>query len=189
MMFSRIVGGSCDGRETHKSKYYEIGYHEMIKAQRFIETQIKRPLIADPFARNCTWGTHTNDIDPDTLAKSHMDALLWLESLETEHFDYVLFDPPFSSGQAERKYESGHVNIYADPSYLSKCFAEVARILKPGGKVLKLGYNSSRHSPLLDLEKGWIVNFGASRNDVIMTLWIKGQARLTYWQQEWRGME
>lgn len=188
MNFSRIVGGSFDGRETHKSNYYETGFHHMIKNQRRIETQAKSPLIADPFARNCKWGTHTNDIDPETLADSHMDALLWLESLETEHFDYVLFDPPFSAHQAERKYEVGHVNIYVDPSYVSKCFAEVARILKPGGRVLKLGYNSTRHSKLLDLEKGWIVNFGGSRNDVIMTQWVKGQARLTYWQNERRGM-
>ena len=88
MIFSRIVGAAHDGLETHKSNYYEIGYHEMIKEERPINDQ-RRPLIADPFSRNCPWGTHTNDINPDTLAKSHMDALLWLESLETEHFDYV----------------------------------------------------------------------------------------------------
>jgi len=178
MNFERIIGGSCDGRETHKSQYYQRGFHTMLKPQRSIETQEKRPMIADPFSRNCNWATHTNDIDPNTKADSHMDALLWLESLDSEFFDYVLFDPPFSPSQAEVKYEVGHINVYADPSYVSKCFKEITRILKSGGYVLKLGYNSSRHSKLLDLKKGWIVNFGASRNDVIMTLWQKGQMTL-----------
>ena len=184
MNFERIIGGSCDGRETHKSQYYIMGFANMMsRGYSDLQTfDAATDRIADPFARNCTWGTHTNDIDPNTLAESHMDALLWLESLETEYFDYVLFDPPFSANQAKAKYESGHVNIYSDPSYLSKCFKEIARILKPGGRVLKLGYNSSRNSPLFELERGWIVNFGASRNDVIMTLWRKAQARLEAWQ-------
>ena len=188
MMFQRIQGGSVDSRDTHESDYYITGFHYMMKPQRSIGTQKKHLKIADPFARNCSWGTHTNDIDPDTKAKSHMDALLWLESLPEEHFDYVLFDPPFSKRQADEKYK-GHVNVYTDPAYVSKCFAQISRILVNGGKVLKLGYNSTKNSHLLDLEKGWIVNFGGNRNDVIMTIWIKGQARLTYWQNERAGME
>lgn len=187
-MFQRMQGGSFEGRNTHEGHYYKMGFDYMIKPQRSILTQIKDLRIADPFARNCPWASHTNDIDPETRAESHIDALLWLESLETEYFDYVLFDPPFSKRQAEEKY-NGHVNVYTDPGYVAKCFQQIARILKNGGKVLKLGYNSNRDSHLLDLEKGWLICFGGNRNDVIMTLWVKGQARLTYWQNERAGCE
>jgi hypothetical protein len=197
MNFQRIVGGSFDSRETHKSQYYILGFARMVSRHFSDITSLEKfgkhkPLIADPFARNCDWATHTNDIDPSTKADSHMDALEWLKTLETQSFDLVLFDPPFSKRQAEEKYEAGHVNIYTDSNYVSKSWGEIARILKPGGRALKLGYNSSRHSPVFELEQGWVVNFGASRNDVIMTLWQKRQTRIDdYWisDKERRGME
>jgi len=167
MNFDRIQGGSFEGLDTHEGHYYEMGFHFMV-ADGYEWGEPKD--IVDPFARNCLWGTITNDIDPDTKAQVHMDALLFLESLPCRCADFVLFDPPFSAHQAER-YEAGHVNVYTDPRYVSNCFKEIVRILKPGGCVLKLGYNSTRHHRSLGLVKGWLVNFGGSRNDVVMTVW------------------
>ena len=188
MNFERMIGASSDGLETHKTGYYLKGFAEMIgswyKAQPGYAWPGLVPVICDPFARNCEWaGKWTNDIDSNTKAKFNMDALDFLKKMDKQKFDCVLFDPPFSQIQAERKYESGHVNVYTDPKYVKQCFSEISRILRPGGKVLKLGYNSSRHSPVLDLDKGYIVNFGANRNDVIMTLWTKRQTHLNsdYW--------
>lgn len=180
MMFERLVGASSDGLDTHKCGYFQVGLAYLLTDKMDnIFPRISDFEVADPFARNCTVGTRTNDIDPDTTAQDHMDALLWLESQPDIYFDAVIFDPPFSKTQAERKYESGHVNVYTDPKYIKDCFSEIARILKPGGRVLKLGYNSTRHNPLLDLKKGWCVCFGGCRNDVIMTLWQKNQYDLS----------
>ena len=171
MIFERIQGGTADGIDTSKSRYFQKGFKEMRRERGF-----QSSMIADPFARNCRWGTHTNDIDPSTQAQSHMDALAWLESLPTGQFHYILFDPPFSARQAE-KYEAGHVNIYTDPGYVKKCFDEIFRILVPEGAVLKLGYNSTRPKGF-DLKRGWVVNFGGNRNDVIMTILVKSQMSL-----------
>jgi hypothetical protein len=171
MKFERIVGGSFDGKDTHESKYYQIGLRAATSGMGGL---LK---IADPFARNCPWGTHTNDIDPNTNAQSNMDALQWLKEQPSEYFDVVLFDPPFSAIQA-KKYEAGHINVYTDPSYVSNCWFEIARILASSGKVVKLGYNSTRHVNTLDMVRGYIVNFGGSRNDVIMTIWEKNQLTL-----------
>ena len=171
MIFERIQGGCADSIDTSESRYYQKAMKEMRRDRGF---QIS--MIADPFARNCSWGTHTNDIDPSTKAQSHMDALEWLQSLPTGEFSYVLFDPPFSARQA-KKYEVGHVNIYTDPGYVNKCFNEIFRILVINGNVLKLGYNSSRPNGF-DLKRGWIVNFGGNRNDVIMTILVKSQMSL-----------
>lgn len=49
--------------------------------------QVVRRLIAessvsvDPFARNKDWATYTNDLNPQTRAQSHVDAVDFLESL------------------------------------------------------------------------------------------------------------
>lgn len=176
MNFERIQGGSADGINTSQSKYFKYGFRVMVNPRPFESFIYSNHKIADPFARNCSWGTHTNDIDPSTDAQSHMDALEWLQSLPTGEFSYVLFDPPFSSRQAQ-KYEAGHVNVYTDPGYVKKCFDEIFRILVINGNVLKLGYNSSRPNGF-DLKRGWIVNFGGNRNDVIMTLLVKSQMSL-----------
>ncbi len=37
----------------------------------------------DPFARNKAWATHTNDLNPATSAKHHMDAAAFLEMLKS----------------------------------------------------------------------------------------------------------
>ena len=174
MRFERIQGGSSDGLDTHRSKYFQLGYRTMINPTPF--KFLAHHKTADPFARNCSWGTHTNDIDPSTEAQSHMDALEWLQSLPTGEFSYVLFDPPFSSRQAE-KYEAGHVNVYTDPGYVKKCFDEIFRVLTYHGLVLRLGYNSSRPNGF-EIKQGWIVNFGGNRNDVIMTILVKNQSTL-----------
>ena len=177
MRFDRIQGGSSDSIDTHKSKYFQLGFRTMMNPTPFMTFVHHK--IADPFARNCSWGTHTNDIDPDTDAQDHMDALEWLKTLPSNEFSYVLWDPPFSARQAQ-KYEAGHVNVYTDPGYVKKCFDEIFRILVINGNVLKLGYNSTRPSGF-ELKRGWLVNFGGNRNDVVMTILVRSQTRLEEW--------
>jgi len=139
------------------------------------------PKGCDPFARNCEWAyPFTNDLDFSTNASYHLDALTFLKNMETSSFDYVIFDPPFSKRQADEIYE-GHNNVYTDPGYVKKCFDEIFRILKVGGKVLKLGYNSSCPQGF-QIEQGWIVNMGGNINDVIMTIMMKPQYTLEDWE-------
>lgn len=171
--FERMQGASGDGSDTHKSAYYHYGFEYMVHGSR-------DPVIVDPFARNCPWGTITNDINEETSAQHHMDALDFMKTLESDSADYVLFDPPFSNTMAVRKYGEAS-NLYTVPGYVSNIFQEIGRVLKNGGCVLVLGYNSTKHSKLLELDKGWVVNFGGNRNDVIMTIWKKAQTTLEYW--------
>tara|TARA_R110000823_G_C15765345_1_gene483416 strand:- start:247 stop:786 length:540 start_codon:yes stop_codon:yes gene_type:complete len=175
MKFSLIQGGNYEGLNTHEGKYYKLGFKKMLDlgGKEFGSKSI----IVDPFALNCNWGNFTNDLNPNTNAEFNLDALEFLQTIESNSVDYVLFDPPFSQRQAER-YEIGHQNIYTDPSYVSNCFFHIARILKINGYVLKLGYNSTRHNSSLKLIEGWIVNFGGSRHDVIMTIWQNVQNTL-----------
>jgi hypothetical protein len=55
---------------------------------------------------------------------------------------------------------------------------EIERVLKPGGILLKLGYNSSKPSKNFDLLEIIVVNFGGTRNDVIVSIWKKNTTTL-----------
>jgi len=151
----------------------------MIEGNRFMVpgTQSLDPVLCDPYARNCRWcAPYTNDIDPDTKADSHIDALEFLRMQESNFFHGVIFDPPFSEGQA-RRYEHGTANIYTTPGAIRMQMNEIRRILKPGGYLLKFGFNSTRHANL-DLEHIFLVNHGGNHNDTIVSLWRKGYYQL-----------
>lgn len=143
---------------------------------------IPYPKIADPFAANNNFATweFTNDLNVDCVAYNCEDAIDFLRHLEydhTESFDLVVFDPPFSFNQAE-KYVGSVTNVYTAPKYVKQCFASIYDLLKPGGYVLKFGFNSTRDHVGLDLVKYWVINHGGNHNDTIVTLWHKGNMTL-----------
>lgn len=171
--------------DTHETVYFRRGMNALYSAMFHLSPSpgVEHPglQICDPFARNCSIaGQYTNDIDPDTEARHHLDAVDFLASLPTGFFDGVIFDPPFSSGQAER-YEVGHQNIYTTPGYIKEAMGEIERILKPGGLMLKFGYNTTRHRPTFDLCEVWCANLGGNHNDTIVSLWKKGAHTLEDW--------
>lgn len=125
----------------------------------------------DPFARNCQHAYFTNDINPDTLAKSNMDALEWLRLMDRK-FDFIIFDPPFSDRMAKDKY--GTSNLYsADSNKASECQKLGARMLKQGGYFIKAGYNSNPPASHLELRELCLLACGGNRNDIIFTVWEK----------------
>src|SRR5258707_367987 len=76
---------------------------------KYLLSPILSPIISvDPFARNNTWFTHTNDLDPSTLAKHHMDAEAFLHMLHGTQVtvDLGIFDPPYSPRQISECYKS-----------------------------------------------------------------------------------
>lgn len=60
----------------------------------------------DPFARNKRWATYTNDLNPNTEAEYHMDAVAFLEMLAGQGLkaDVLLLDPPYSPRQVTECY-------------------------------------------------------------------------------------
>lgn len=170
----RIQEGTYAGADTHKWKSFKkilshIGYES-------------EWTVVDPFARNCPLaGEWSNDIRPDTSANHHLDAREFLRNVPSSIADLVIFDPPFSARQATDKYDGEGINLYSEPGAISELMSSVHRILKSGGRVLKFGYNSSRHWPQLELEYLWLINFGGNRNDVIVSLWRQTQTSLEEW--------
>lgn len=143
-------------------------------------------LAIDPFARNCNWAyPMTNDINPDTRANYNLDAENFLQIAEKGETRYWigLLDPPFSDRQSKEAY--GTSNLYAaDAAKMSRISRSLGRCIKPGGYIIKAGFNSSRPSPAFTLVEVAMVNLGGMRNDVIFSVWKKTQHEIFSWGEE-----
>ena len=123
---------------------------------------------------------YTNDLNPKSPAKHHMDALEFLKGLESEFADGILHDPPYSITKAKRCYEDFGASRFTEVdvtnmSYWAKCKDEEARIIKRGGKAITFGWNSNG----LGLKRGFqieqilLIPHGGSKNDTIVTVEYK----------------
>lgn len=148
--------------------------------KEFVEVEVnKGGVIVDPFANSCKYGTITNDLNPEFDTTHHMDALKFLQSIETESADLVLYDPPYSISQASELYKSYgreklEVNV-ANMKYWALCKDNVARILKRGGRVICCGWNTNGLGKGRNFEMTavLIVSHGGSKNDTLVTLEYK----------------
>ena len=136
-------------------------------------------IIVDPFANNCTYGTIRNDLNPEYGTECCMDALEFLKSLESESADLVLYDPPYSITQASQLYhaygkEKLEVNV-ANMRYWKLVKDNIARILKPNGRVISCGWNTNGLGNGRGFEMTAILDIvhGGSKNDTLVTLEYK----------------
>lgn len=132
----------------------------------------------DPFARNCTWATYTNDLSPDTAARSHTTAREFLLKLEAGGVrpDLCIFDPPYSSRQMLEVYQSVGIEFGLRGGQIVGRWTEerdcLARIMPVGGIVLSFGWNSNG----MGLKRGYrllellLVPHGGAHNDTICTV-------------------
>jgi len=133
----------------------------------------------DPFCGKNSPACATNDLNRDISANSHLDALVFLKTLKTEQFHGALFDPPYSITQAKQCYAGyGMDKLDTKPTsmkYWGDCKNEIARIIRPEGKVICFGWNSMG----LGKNRGFkmtrilLVPHGGSKNDTIITVEIK----------------
>ena len=148
--------------------------------KEFVETEVNRGgVIVDPFANECKYGTITNDLNPEFNTDYHLDALEFLKSIPNESADLVLYDPPYSITQASVLYkEYGkdklEVNV-ANMKYWKLCKDNIARILKPHGRVICCGRNTNGLGKNRGFEMTAILDVvhGGSKNDTLVTLEYK----------------
>lgn len=101
----------------------------------------------DPFARNKEWATYTNDLNPETLAQYHLDALEFMEGLAEQSVkaDLVIFDPPYSPRQLAECYKQvGRKATMQDTQ--AKSWSDwknaINNIVAPDAIVLSFGWNT-----------------------------------------------
>lgn len=136
-------------------------------------------VIIDPFANESSYGTITNDLNPEFNTDYHLDALSFLKQIESNSADLVLFDPPYSITQAAQCYkdygkEKLERNV-ANMGYWADCKNEVARILKTNGIALICGWNSNGigKNRGFEMVEILLVPHGGSKNDTIVTVEFK----------------
>ena len=131
--------------------------------------------IVDPFARNNTVANITNDLDLDTDAIFHLDANVFLSKLQSNYFDILLFDPPYSTRQLVEVYKKRELSVTTQTTktdYWTRMKKSATRIVKPGGHVISFGWNTvgmGKKNGFIQLEI-LIVSHGGMRNDTLVTV-------------------
>src|SRR5579864_4338379 len=97
---------------------------------------------ADPFCGLFSPATFKNDADESVEAEAHADGLEFLASFPDASVEGVLFDPPYSTEQALRKYKPKQNGTAGRAEYWARCKDEIARIVSPGGKAICFGWDS-----------------------------------------------
>lgn len=129
----------------------------------------------DPFARNHTWATHTNDINPHTSAQSHQDAEVFVRGLKDRGIvaDLALFDPPYSPRQISEHYKEAGLQVGATDTQNGRLYKRVRdaldEIMAPGGVVLSFGWQSAGMGigRKYELFETLLVAHGGGHNDTI----------------------
>lgn len=130
-------------------------------------------ISVDPFARNKRWATHTNDLNPNTAAEHHMDAVEFLSMLADNGVlaDCIIFDPPYSPRQITECYaEAGLTATMADTQsgrFKADCRRQIRRLVRHGGIVLSFGWNSIEQGPEFCIEEIMLICHGGDHNDTI----------------------
>lgn len=138
-------------------------------------------ISVDPFARNRDWATHTNDINRNTSAQSHMDAEEFLIYLGDRSVvaDLVLFDPPYSPRQVSEHYKAAGREVTAEDTQNGRLYRRVRdaidKIIRPGGIVLSFGWQSvgmgiGRGYELIEV---MMVAHGGGHNDTLCLAEVK----------------
>lgn len=141
----------------------------------FVQRYLAESLISvDPFARNNTWATLRNDINPNTLAPSHVDAEAFLVGLWAEHsgeIDLAILDPPYSPRQISENYRAAGRAVTQTDTQNAALYARVKRalrpLLSPGAVVLSFGWNSAGMGEGFELIEVKLVAHGGGHNDTI----------------------
>jgi hypothetical protein len=142
----------------------------------------------DLFARNKALASITNDLNPETQAMHHFEALEFLEHVSTLNVrpDLAIFDPPYSLEQCARSYRDvGRRVTEQDTQIFGRWTAHrdvLAHVLADDAVVLSFGWSSQgmgrKHGFVL--EEVLLVCHGGGHNDTICIAERRAQPRLAF---------
>ena len=132
-------------------------------------------ISVDPFARNSHLATYTNDLNPNTKAAWHMDAVAFLEMCRGsgKRFHLAIMDPPYSPRQISECYSEAGLKAGMKDTQNAALYARtreaLAQVLEPNAIVLSFGWNSCGMGKKYRAEKLelLLVAHGGAHNDTI----------------------
>ena len=139
------VGAPSDGeRDDIDLSYYTVQPNrwtfQSAKIRRWVERHLRGRVLNACAGKTTLTHDHEivrNDIDERRDADLHVDVCAIADHVEPASFDTVVYDPPFSQYQATRSYDGEHVG---DDGVAKQQFDE---LLRPGGRVIQLGYSTT----------------------------------------------
>lgn len=154
---------------------FEIGPIKKLISEEFHGKKVNS---IDPFARNSNFAKFTNDLNENTSSQCHIDALVYLKRIRSNFIDEAYYDPIYTPRQMKECYEELNVPLTFENTS-SKSWTlwkkELARIIKPGGKILSCGYTGYGLGKNLGFETTHVlvVVHGGVHNATICTIEVK----------------
>lgn len=145
-----------------------------------LNEEVSKGLWIDPFANNSKIATITNDLNDEYDTDYHLDALEFLKKFSDDEVDGVLYDPPYSNRQVSEVYKGVGLPVNKETTQSSFWWnqkREIARIVRPGGKVISFGWNSGGIGKKYGFEviRVLMVPHGGHHNDTIVTVEVKSK--------------
>ena len=156
----------------------------MKPAGKLLLEEIVGDLWIDPFCGENSPASIRNDLNPDIKqATHHLDANEFLKLFANESIDGVILDPPYSPRQVSDCYKGFGRKVTSrdtQGSPIAIVRKQVARIVKPGGKVICFGWNSNGIGKAFGfhMTRIMLICHSAITNDTIITVEIKIQGGL-----------
>jgi len=140
--------------------------------KELLQEEINLGLWIDPFSGGSNLATVTNDLNPKIQADYHLTAQAFLERFKDREVDGVLYDPPYSVRQVSECYKKFGLTVTQETTradWWTKHKIEIARVVKPGGKVISFGWNSGGIGKKLSFEiiRILLVPHGGIHHDTI----------------------
>ena len=129
----------------------------------------------DPFAGQTSPAEFTNDFNPATPTRWHLDAEAFCRDVCTDTYLGVLFDPPYSYRQVSDCYKFvGLKATMLDTSYrfYNRVMNAICDRIVEGGYAISFGWNSNGFGPNRGFEvvEVLLVAHGQHRNDTIVAV-------------------
>ncbi len=102
----------------------------------------------DPFARDTCLAEYTNDINPKSLAKYHLDAIEFLNLLKSQGVwsDLVILDPPYTPRQVSECYKELGMKVTQKDTqtgvFMKNLRDATDKLVVKNGVILSFGYSS-----------------------------------------------
>lgn len=146
--------------------------------EKLIRQELTSGTWIDPFANTNKFASITNDLNPEYDTDYHMDALDFIKMFADQSVDGVLYDPPYSLRQVAECYKGVGVSVTSEmtrSSFWGDIKKEIARVVKPNGKVISFGWNSGGIGKKsgFEIKKILLVPHGGIHNDTICTVELK----------------
>jgi hypothetical protein len=128
----------------------------------------------DPYAGRTSPAEFTNDLNPDSIAKYHMDAKDFVLFLDGK-YKGILFDPPYSFRQVTEHYAKNGIkatSLDTSNNFYKRVIDGIYNKIIPGGHAISFGWNSTGFGKYRGFEiiEILLINHGSHHNDTIVTV-------------------